>query len=106
MTVFWDVELCSPVEIDRRFSGAYCLHHLVLMALMKEPVNTSETSVNFYQTTRPNNPEESHLYTRRRENLKSHLERVSSKYIFLSGCIKIRRLVQKLLGEQPRGQTN
>jgi hypothetical protein len=27
MTVFWDVAPCSLVEIDRRFSGAYCLHH-------------------------------------------------------------------------------
>jgi hypothetical protein len=31
-------------------------------------------SVNFYQTTRPNNPEDSHLHTRHRENLKYHLE--------------------------------
>jgi hypothetical protein len=36
--------------------------------------NTSGTSVNFYQTTRRNIPEESHLHTRRRENLKSHKE--------------------------------
>jgi hypothetical protein len=32
----------------------------------------SETSVNFYQTTRRNNPESSHLHTRSRENLKLH----------------------------------
>jgi hypothetical protein len=31
-----------------------------------------EESVNFYQTTRRNNPEDSHLHIRRRENLKSH----------------------------------
>jgi hypothetical protein len=36
-------------------------------------MNTSETSVNFYQTTRRNNPEDSHLHTRRRENLKYHI---------------------------------
>jgi hypothetical protein len=41
--------------------------------LMMEAASTSETSVNVYQTTRPNNPEDSHLHTRRRENLKSHL---------------------------------
>jgi hypothetical protein len=35
---------------------------------------TSETSVNFYQTTRRSNPEESHLHTRRRDNLKYHQE--------------------------------
>jgi hypothetical protein len=34
--------------------------------------STSETSVNFYQTTRQNNTEHSYLHTRRRENLKSH----------------------------------
>jgi hypothetical protein len=39
---------------------------------MMEAASTSETSVNFYQTTRPNNPEDSHLHTRRRKNLKSH----------------------------------
>jgi hypothetical protein len=33
---------------------------------------TSETSVNFYQTSRRNNAEDSHLHTRRRENLVSH----------------------------------
>jgi hypothetical protein len=27
MAVFWDVAPCSPVETDRRFRGAYCLHH-------------------------------------------------------------------------------
>jgi hypothetical protein len=37
-----------------------------------EAASTSETSVNFYQTTQRNNPEDSHLHTRRRENLKSH----------------------------------
>jgi hypothetical protein len=37
-----------------------------------EAASTSETSVNFYHTTRPNDPENSHLHTSRRENLKSH----------------------------------
>jgi hypothetical protein len=41
-------------------------------ALMVEAASISETSVNFYQTTRRNNPEDSHRHTRRRENLKSH----------------------------------
>jgi hypothetical protein len=26
-TVFWDVARRSFLEIDRRFTGAYCLHH-------------------------------------------------------------------------------
>jgi hypothetical protein len=33
---------------------------VVEIALMMEAVSTSETSVNFYQTTRRNNPEDSH----------------------------------------------
>jgi hypothetical protein len=39
---------------------------------MMAAASTSETSVYFYQTARRNNLEESHLHTRRRENLKSH----------------------------------
>jgi hypothetical protein len=27
MTVSWDVAPCSILEVDRRFRGAYCLHH-------------------------------------------------------------------------------
>jgi hypothetical protein len=27
MTIIWDIVTCSLVEIDRRFRGAYCLHH-------------------------------------------------------------------------------
>jgi hypothetical protein len=42
------------------------------IALMMEAAFTSETLVNFSQTTRRNNPEDNHLHTRRRENLKSH----------------------------------
>jgi hypothetical protein len=41
------------------------------IALMMETVSTSETQVNFYQITRRKNPEDSHLHTRHRENLKS-----------------------------------
>jgi hypothetical protein len=37
---------------------------------------TSETLVNFYQTTRCYNPEDSNLHTHRRENLKSYILRV------------------------------
>jgi hypothetical protein len=55
MTVFWYVAPCTLVEI----------------ALMMEAVSTSETSVSFYQTTRHNIPEDSHLHTRGRQTLKS-----------------------------------
>jgi hypothetical protein len=57
ITVFWDVAPCSLVETDR------------LIALMMEAVSTSETSINFYQITRLNNQEDSHL----QEPLKFHL---------------------------------
>jgi hypothetical protein len=89
--------------VDRRFRGAYCLHHLwnvgwqsfytavhprrqiwtsysppweleiSLIALMMEAARTSETSVGNY-FTRQYIPEDNYeLHTRRRENLKSHL---------------------------------
>jgi hypothetical protein len=44
----------------------------IIIALMMEAASTSETSVNFYQTTRRNNPEDSHLHTRSRESMKSN----------------------------------
>jgi hypothetical protein len=45
---------------------------MAMIALMMEAAIISETLVNFYQTTRRYNPEESHLRTHRRENLKSY----------------------------------
>jgi hypothetical protein len=36
------------------------------IALMMEAARTSETSVNFYQTTRRYNPEDSHLHEERK----------------------------------------
>jgi hypothetical protein len=50
---------CVPISIS-------------MSALMMETACTSETSVNVYQTTRRYNPEDRHLHTRRRENLKSY----------------------------------
>jgi hypothetical protein len=43
----------------------------LLITLMIGAAGTSETSVNFYQTTLHNNPEDSHLHACRCENLKS-----------------------------------
>jgi hypothetical protein len=43
-----------------------------MIALMMKAERTSETSVNFYQTSRRYNPEDSHFRTHRRENLKSY----------------------------------
>jgi hypothetical protein len=45
----------------------------MVIAVMMEAASSSETSINFYQTTRRNNPEDSHLYTRRRGKLKSQV---------------------------------
>jgi hypothetical protein len=51
---------------------------------MMEAASTSETSVNFYQTTRSNNPEDSDLHTRRRDNFKSHVTELAIGVQFLS----------------------
>jgi hypothetical protein len=48
---------------------------------MMEGVNTSETSVNFYETTRRNIPEGCHLHTRGRENLN-----VTTIVMFVRNC--------------------
>jgi hypothetical protein len=61
MTVFWNVARCSLVETDRRFRGAYCLHHLP----DDGAVRASPRLVNFYETTPRNIPEDCHLHTRR-----------------------------------------
>jgi hypothetical protein len=58
MTAFWDVALCSLVEGDRPFSGAYCLRK---GSLTIEALRTSETWVYFNETTRRYIPESLHL---------------------------------------------
>jgi hypothetical protein len=50
----------SLYELIPHFSIA---HRRILNALMMEAASTSETSVNFYQSTRRNIPEDSHLST-------------------------------------------
>jgi hypothetical protein len=54
-------------------SGMLChVSAIRVIALMVEAARTSEMSVNVYQTTWRNIPEDSHLHTCHRENLKSH----------------------------------
>jgi hypothetical protein len=85
--IFWDVSPFSLVEVYRRFRVACCLHHQG-----DEAANTSETSVNLYETTRHNIPEDSHLHTLRGEKLKSH----SNKGIEML-LLKYLRIVVRLL---------
>jgi hypothetical protein len=51
MAVFWDVALCSVVDLDQLF-----------IALMVEAVSISETSVSIYQETWRNIPADSHFH--------------------------------------------
>jgi hypothetical protein len=60
MAVFWVAAPCNLVDVYRRFRCAYCLRH-----------HSDEYAVR--QTTRSKIPEDNRLYTRRFENLKSHL---------------------------------
>jgi reverse gyrase len=36
MAVFWDIPPYSLVDIDRRFRGAYSLHHLFILVAVRE----------------------------------------------------------------------
>jgi hypothetical protein len=46
----------------------------IIRAMMMEAARTSETSVDIRLRTRQYIPEDSELYNRRRENLKSHIK--------------------------------
>jgi hypothetical protein len=61
MAQFCVVAPCSLVEVYRSFRGACCLHHY-------GDETTSEMSINFYQTARRNNPEDSHLISQKEAN--------------------------------------
>jgi hypothetical protein len=60
----------SHLRTGTFFMSPHFLNIYSLIALMMEAARTSVTLVNFYQTTRRYNPEDSHLRTHRRENLK------------------------------------
>jgi hypothetical protein len=61
-----------------------------IIALMMVAVSTSETSVSLYQTTRLNNTQDSYLYTRRRENLKSRSVPTSRKTHLITATESVR----------------
>jgi hypothetical protein len=63
LAVFWVVTPCSLIWVCQRFGSLYCLHH-------QGDECSSETLVKLYQTTPRYNPEDSHLLTRHRENLR------------------------------------
>jgi hypothetical protein len=69
MAVFWVVAPCSP-----------------WVSLMMEVARTSETLVNSYQITWRYNPEDSHLRTHRRENLKSYKGNIVYKSEQICAC--------------------
>jgi hypothetical protein len=57
---------CSLVQDDQYFGGTYYLHHQgdesSPIVLMMEAISTSETTVNFYETTRRNIPKDCTLH--------------------------------------------
>jgi hypothetical protein len=64
--------LFVTVNEARSYFASTIVSQKLTTALMMEAVSTSETPVNFYKTTRCNIPDDSHLHTSRRDNLKSH----------------------------------
>jgi hypothetical protein len=71
--ILWDMMQCSLVEIFQRFGAICCLHlqdwritlasKPSLWSPMIEALHSSEMSVNFYQSTRRHNPEDSGVHT-------------------------------------------
>jgi hypothetical protein len=68
--VFSVVAPCSLVEVSEVHAVSIIKAIRAVIVLMMEAACTSETQVNLYQSTRRNNPEDSHQHIRRRENLK------------------------------------
>jgi hypothetical protein len=93
MTAFWDIAPRSLVDVDRRFRG-----------LVLETVRSSETSVYFNETTLSCMPEDCHLHTRRRGNLKSRKPfsscHVSIWRILFRGCFSYRGWTRQVRWEE------
>jgi hypothetical protein len=68
------------------------------ITLMMEAASGFEKSVN-YQITRRNNPEDTHIHTRRSENMKSHNEKdVSVLFTIKSATLQIVMEIETLCG--------
>jgi hypothetical protein len=61
MAVSWVVASCSLVEVQKVSEVVAASNTWANIALMMEEKRTFETLENYYQTTRRNNPEDSHL---------------------------------------------
>jgi hypothetical protein len=68
-----DIAACSVVEVDTCVSKVRTAFIILIIALMMGAVRTSETPVCSNEATRRYIPEGSHVHTRRRENMKSHI---------------------------------
>jgi hypothetical protein len=64
--------MLRPVVSYKLTDVSAVLTATITITLMMEAVSTSETLVNFYETTQHNIPEDSHLHNRCCVNLKSH----------------------------------
>jgi hypothetical protein len=89
MAVFQVVAPCGLVEVYQRFRGPCRLHH---HAPIMEAARTSETLVNFYQTTRRNNPEDSHLQMNPLHILAPYLRHISKLSSYLGLELPRRRV--------------
>jgi hypothetical protein len=67
-------------DVSEVFAASINRTRGLLIALMTEEASTSETLVNFYQTTRRNNPEDSHLP-------KASFCVYYDYYVFAAGCL-------------------
>jgi hypothetical protein len=71
MMAFWDIALCSLVEVYRRFRGAYCLHRRDEGSMHMRDLGLLQRD---YRALYPRQPSSSHLQTGRRESLESHID--------------------------------